>query len=120
MGSGKGVRRWCGLLAMIIILGSGTFSQAGATSAVAVLPGPGEPETLAPEGSIRLGLVEGFTMDRVYIDGMAYPLSKNIEYFSSLGEPIRQPWVKQGCRVKYVLGPEREVEIIQVDKGQGE
>lgn len=68
--------------------------------------------------SIITGYVEGFTMDRLYIDGTDYVLSNGIEYYSSTGKPVTKAIIKRGSRIKYVLNPENEVEIIQMERGQ--
>ena len=64
--------------------------------------------------NIRTGTVEGFTMDRVFIDDVGYVLSGNIEFYASLGDPAPVNKFKRGCRVKYVLNDHDEVEILQL------
>jgi hypothetical protein len=67
---------------------------------------------------IITGFVDGFTMDSLYIDGTNYVLAKGIEYYSSKGNPVTKAIIKRGCRIKYVLSPAKEVEIIQMEPGQ--
>lgn len=118
--SGKKVGRGIVLAVMWVFLGFGLFMEVMAEPVVSGLPGLTDSETPAQltENPIRIGKVEGFTMDRVYIDGVDYVLSKHIEYYSSRGEPIRRAWIKQGARVKYALGPERTIEIMQLVRGE--
>lgn len=67
---------------------------------------------------IITGFVEGFTMDSLYIDGTDYVFSNSIEYYSSIGNPVTKAIIKRGSRIKYVLNPAKEVEIIQMERGQ--
>jgi hypothetical protein len=113
--SGKGVRLLCswGVMTMLlffVMIDSGRAQTAKPDEA------GGVQTPSAGESPILTGAVEGFTMDRVYIDGMDYALSKNIEYYSSRGEPVTTVMIKRGSRVKYVLGPSRAVEVIQLEK----
>jgi hypothetical protein len=64
--------------------------------------------------AILLGYVDGFTMDSVYIDGKDYMMAKYIEFYSSKGTPVTKEKIKKGLKVKYVLNPSNEVEIIQL------
>lgn len=75
-------------------------------------------DNLSSQKGIITGFVEGFTMDSLYIDGTDYVMSKGIEYYSSIGNPATKAIIKRGCRIKYVLSPAKEVEIIQVERGQ--
>lgn len=120
MGSGKKGGLGIVLAVMWVLLSFGFFMEVMAGPDVPDLPGPAESEISAQltENPILIGSVEGFTMDRVYIDGVVYVLSKNIEYYSSRGEPIRRAWIKQGSRVKYALGPERTIEIMQLARDE--
>ncbi len=113
--SEKGVRllySWVVMmtLLLIVMLGAGWTQDAKPDEA------GGVQTPSVDESPILTGAVEGFTMDRVYIDGMDYALSKNIEYYSSRGEPVTTVMIKRGSRVKYVLGPSRAVEVIQLEK----
>ncbi len=67
---------------------------------------------------IQTGAVEGFTMDRVYIEGQDYVLSKDIQYYSSRGQSVTRESIKRGCRIKFVLNPKLEIEIMQPEPGQ--
>lgn len=70
------------------------------------------------EGRVLTGFVDGFTMDRLYIDGTDYALSKNVECYSSQGQPLAKEKIKRGCRIKYLLNSRQEVEIMQPEPGQ--
>lgn len=75
-------------------------------------------ENISSQSAILTGFVEGFTMDRLYIDGADYVLARGIEYYSSFGNPVTKAIIKRGCRIKYVLSSVKEVEIIQMERGQ--
>lgn len=65
---------------------------------------------------IHSGTFEGFTMDKVYIDGLGHKLAGDIEYYSPQGEKIPQDRFRRGCKVKFVLSQGKEIVMMQMER----
>lgn len=64
---------------------------------------------------IHSGIIEGFTMDKVYIDGLGHSLSGDIEFYSPQGEKIPRDRFRRGCKVKFVLSQGKEIVMMQME-----
>ncbi|MFA6009880.1 MAG: hypothetical protein WC799_07840 [Desulfobacteraceae bacterium] len=117
--SGKHIRLLCSMFLIMVILSFGCIAAAEESAGKQKTTETTNPlDNLSSQTGIITGFVEGFTMDSLYIDGTDYVMSKSIEYYSSIGNPVTKAIIKRGCRIKYVLSPTKEVEIIQVERGQ--
>ena len=65
---------------------------------------------------IHTGIIEGFTMDKVYIDGLGHKLAGDIEFYSPQGEKIPQDRFRRGCKVKFVLSQGKEIVMMQMER----
>ncbi len=116
---GKYIRLLCSMFLIIIIFSFGCIAAAEDPAGKQKTTETTNPlDNISSQTGIITGFVEGFTMDSLYIDGKDYVMSKGIEYFSSVGNPVTKAIIKRGCRIKYVLSPSKEVEIIQMERGQ--
>lgn len=62
------------------------------------------------------GRFQGFTMDKVYIEGLGIKLADDVEMYSENGDKIHKNKFKSGCLVKFVIGPDKEIEMMQIEQ----